>query len=98
MPLASWRSTLTDHAQLYGRLPHPWIQSGSAVVLKTCWPKLLFAIVPHVSPPKPLAFGFRRSQSGTRLPLPSVHDRLVFVTIALCGLNVLLITHETRPT
>ena len=60
----------------------------------TCCPKFLFAIGLH----SPLAFGFRRSQSGTRLLLRSFHDRLVLATMAFWGLKVLLITHDTKPT
>ena len=49
----------------------------------------------------PLVFGLRRSQSGTMSAnhgRVGVHDRVVLLTMALCGLNVLLITHDTRPT
>ena len=62
-----------------------------------CCPKLLFAIGPH----SPLALGLRRSQFGRMSGAHArvgVHDRAVFVTMALCGLKVLLMTQDTSPT
>src|SRR5712691_11743343 len=66
---------------MYGRLPHPVTQSGSGVLVATSPPKFALAIAPHL----PLSVVSLRSQSGRKLPLTSVQERVVLFTDALAG-------------
>jgi hypothetical protein len=65
-----------SNCQLYWRLFHPVITSGSTPVAPWVLPKLGFAIAPH----SPFAARLSRSQSGTKFRLASFHDRVVLTT------------------
>src|SRR3954468_24788079 len=75
------RSTEMPLCHMYGRLPHPVTQFGSGVLVTTSPPKFAFAIGPH----SPLRVVCLRLQSGKKLPLLSVQERVVLLTDALAG-------------
>ena len=65
-------------SQLNPRRPHPSTTPGGYRVVTIALPKFAFVLGPH----SPFITGFVRSQSGTKLPLASDHDRVVVVD---CG-------------
>src|SRR5688572_26857161 len=72
--------TETPNSQSAGRTPHPSSAAGSKFRLKVAVPKLRSLIAPHESPPAARLFcasGLDRLQSGMKLPLPSVHERVI---------------------
>jgi hypothetical protein len=76
-------------SQSIGRVYQPLNMSGSYVVLNTSVPNVLLFQAPHWSPPdarRSCAAGFKRSQSGLKLPLASFHDRPTVVWMRLKGL------------
>src|SRR5205085_5254784 len=71
--------TETPIRQSLGRTPDPCRIAGSYVLVKIGLPKLLLLRGPQRSPPLArlsCCAGFRKSQSGTKLPFPSVHVRV----------------------
>src|SRR4051812_22783869 len=78
-PGSSFCCTDAPNCQSLGRTPQPSSSAGSKLLLKTGLPKFELLNWPHTSPPavdRFCAFGFSRSQSGTKLPLLSVHERV----------------------
>ena len=75
------RSTATPICHMYGRLPHPVTQAGSGVLVTTSPPKFALNIGPHSA----LSVVSVRLQSGRKLPLASVQERVVLFTDALAG-------------
>src|SRR4029450_7703215 len=74
----------TPNCQSQGRTPQPSRIAGLIVVVTMAvFPKFRLFHCPQSSPPVARLFcrsWFMRSQSGTLLPLPSVHGRDVLVT------------------
>ena len=73
------RCTETSSVQSDGRTPQPLRIAGSKLLVSTYCPKLVFDTTPHRSPPlarRSCAFGFSRSQSGTKLPFASLQARV----------------------
>src|SRR5712692_1231860 len=69
------------------------------VRLLTLFPKFLFAIAPQRSPPDArlsCAAELVRSQSGMKLRFPSVHARVVWVTVLAAGLAAAAIWSDAR--
>src|SRR5262245_40468594 len=69
-------------SQLYGRTPQPSRISLSYVVTMRCVPKLRLPSRPH----SPLIAGAKKSHSGMKFPLRSVHVLFTLLTVVLTGL------------
>src|SRR5579872_2470777 len=83
----SWCCTLAANSQFEPRLLQPVRRFGSHGVPVVGRPKFELESAPQMSPPVTVcAAGFVRSQSGTKLPLRSVHARVaVCVTPPVAG-------------
>src|SRR5262245_2248970 len=81
--------TVTPNCQSLLRTPQPFCTSGLTRVVPNGMPKLELVHAPQLSPPDARLFwaaAFIRSQSGMRLPFPSVHARFVVCWNVTAGL------------